>query len=358
MNDEVIRRLKKWRNGEKTDPEKVQLYPTDRCNLNCIFCAQRNEDYGYKEELSHDRWIEVVKEISSMDVNRVLISGGGEPFCRPRTTLKIMEIVKDKNIKGRLITNGTLLDRETCGKIMDIGWDEVVFSVDAPSSKLHDRLRGSKGTFGKIVDSIETLRSLKGEKESRLAVNFVLMAKNYKELPEMIEFCDRMGIDSINFEPLTINNPRDRKLKLDKKQRKEMAEEIIPEAKKLEEDTGVETNLETLRNIKAEKAGDFKEEIEGKEISRNHGTFSDAPCYEPWLWPKIEANGDVWPCSTVPLETNVRNASFEEIWFGEKFDGLRKKILNGDLPQECENCVTTHLETNKRIRKKLEKHQS
>jgi hypothetical protein len=31
---------------------------------------------------------------------------------------------------------------------------------------------------------------------------------------------------------------------------------------------------------------------------------------------------------------------FEEIWNGEKYNGLRSEISSGNLPKECANCIT------------------
>lgn len=358
MNHSILEKLKKWTRKDKASPEKVQIYPTNKCNLKCIFCAQRLEEYGYEREVSKERWIEIVKEISNMNVNRILISGGGEPFCRRETTLEIMGIVKENGLEGRLITNGTIMNKKTCRRIVEMEWDTLVFSIDGSNANTHDSLRGREGTFGKIMRNVRMLNEVKDDKRfPRLEINFVLNGKNYREVPEMIKLGQNLGTESINFEPLTVNNPRDEKLKLDKEQREELREEIIPEAKKLLESESIElsTNLDVLENIKAEKAGEMKEEIEKAANTQGKASLVDSSCYEPWLWPKIEPNGDVWPCSTAPLHENIKDKPFEEIWFGQKFNEFRDSVKRGNLPEDCENCVTTHVEINKEIRQDLKK---
>lgn len=353
MNQQIIDRLIRWKKGEKAGPEKVQIYPTNLCNLNCVFCAQQNQDYGYENELSDKKWIDVIKEIIDLGTNRILISGGGEPFSRPGLTLKIMKIVKENNLKGRLITNGTLLNKKIIKEIVDIGWNSIVFSIDAPDAKTHDRLRGSKGCFKKAIDNLNNLNQLRRKEETDIEINFVINKLNFKKIPEMILFSLKNELDSINFEPLTINNPKDEELKLNKGERKQLAKKIVPQALKLLQgkQNNLSHNLNQLKNIKMEKAGEMKNEIVKKE--RENKEFEDSPCFEPWLWPKIEANGDVWPCSTAPLKENVKEKDFADIWFGKEFDRFREKIKSGEMTEHCDNCVTTHIEFNKKIRNEL-----
>ncbi|MFB6088593.1 MAG: radical SAM protein, partial [Candidatus Aenigmatarchaeota archaeon] len=349
MNDEILSRLRKWKKGKKAPPEKVQIYPTNVCTLDCIFCAQRNENYGYKEELSEGRWFEVVEELGNMNVNRVLISGGGEPFSRANLTIGMMKKIKKFDMGGRLITNGIPLNYKLSQKIINVGWDSVVFSIDGPNAKIHDFLRGRKGSFKKTIGNLKLLESLKDQEKPQIEINFVLTKKNYKTLPQMISLCEELNVDNINFEPLTINNEFDKTLKISKKERQELVESVIPEAEK-KSNNYISTNLQELKKIKMEKAGSIGEEIK-KNIKENEaGEFSNAACFEPWLWPKIEANGDVWPCSTSPLHENVKNKTFSDIWYGEKFNEFRRNILNGNLPGSCQNCVTTHIQTNNEIR--------
>lgn len=357
MNEKILEKLKGWKKG-KSDPEKVQIYPTNKCNLKCIFCAQRLEDYGYETEVSKERWLEVTEEISNMDVNRILISGGGEPFCRRETTLEMMRIAKENGLEGRLITSGVIMDREICESVVEMEWDTLVFSIDGADASTHDFLRGREGTFGKVIRNVRRLNQIKdGQKLPRLEINFVLNRKNYEEIPEMIKLVDELDFGSINFEPITVNNLKDKKLKLNEGERKKLRQEIIPEATRLIESENIliSTNLDILKDIKAEKAGEMKEEIAGKKHNERGNELEDAPCYEPWLWPKIEPNGDVWPCSTAPLHENIKDKSLEKIWFGEKFEEFRENIRKGNLPEHCQNCVTSHVEINKRIRQDLKK---
>lgn len=351
----VINRLMKWFKGGKADPEMVQIYPTNKCNLNCIFCTQRLNIYENSEEMKRAKWFEIVKKICEMDIEKILISGGGEPLCVPDITMGIMNIVKDHGLEGRMITNGTLWTQNLIKETIEIGWDNIIFSLDAANPETHDYLRGKKGAFERTIRNIIRFKELKKKMKRSLPfleLTTVLNVYNYKEIPEIVRLSSRLGIETVNVEPLCINNPETKKLKLTEEQRKFFLEEIIPKAQKLADSFDIKTNFSRIIDVKyIERSGDLKNLI----LESTTNDFLNLPCYEPWLWPKIEANGEVWPCSSVSLKGNVKDRSFKEIWFGEEFNDFRKRIWNHDLPEDCKNCVLTHLSINNEIRERLRK---
>jgi len=89
--EEVTKRLNLWLQGKEAPPETVQIYPTNACNLNCIFCVQALGIYDLNETVKKERWFEVTKEICEMGVNEILISGGGEPLMVPRYYVRYNE---------------------------------------------------------------------------------------------------------------------------------------------------------------------------------------------------------------------------------------------------------------------------
>lgn len=356
--DGRIEVLKQWIEEGRAHPEEVQIYPTNKCNLKCIFCCQQLEEYNLKDELSEKRWLEVAEELCELGVRKILISGGGEPLAVP-VTLRMMELFKSRGLEGRLINNGTLWTEQTINLTVQIGWDSIMFSLDGSSAKIHDSLRGVKGCFDKTITNIKTfnkIKSLAKKNTPRIEVNFVLNKLNYKEVPDTVKLANELGLNFVNFEPICMNNTKAPKLKLTEDERKVFMNEIVPVAKELSLNMGVKTNLDRLSEIKIiEKAGELDKEVfrELRPEIHKRNTFLDALCFEPWLWPKIEANGEVWPCSTTPLKKTVKNKSFKEIWYGEEMDLFRKRILAGKISESCKNCVMTHLPLNKELREKL-----
>jgi len=394
LKEQVVTRLSKWASGGTEFPQRVLMYPTNRCNLRCVFCYQQLKPYDFKDEMPKQKWIDLTKELCENGVSILQISGGGEPMLLPDTVLKMMQIIKKAEAGGRLVNNGTLWKENMVRQVIDLKWDNVIFSIDGENAKTHDFLRGVKGAFDKTVKAIEMFRDLKAEKNTELPTlefSSVLTKLNYKQISGVIELANRIGIKVITFEPVFVSNPYVHEIKMSEKQRIEFMKKYIPPVIKLAEKYGMITNLHTLIDLKTlEKTGNLKEQIleakKGEMQNKNSSSKSDSSnnsdkadksakpsnsaesaekensffnlaCFEPWLWPKIEANGEVGPCSTNMLKNeNIKNKTFKEVWFGKAFKDFRKKIMKGDLPDGCENCVSTHLPLNNKIRKYLIEH--
>ncbi len=351
--DDASKRILLWFKGKKLPPQMVQIYPTNACNLKCIFCVQTLGIYDLNDVVPKKRWFQIVNEICEMGTREILISGGGEPLLTPQITLGIMRISKRYNLKGRIITNGTLWSKKLIKETIRLSWDHVIFSLDAPDSKTHDYLRGANGTFEKVIKNIKLFNEIKSKLNLEfptLEITCVLNIYNFKKIPKLIRLAHLLKIKSVNVEPICVNNPTAEKIKLNKYQREIFLRSILPKAEKLAKKYKIFTNFEKLKEIKIiESAGKLRNKILNFHVN-NPLTL---PCYEPWLWPKIEANGEVWPCSSVSLKENIKEKSFKKIWFGEKFNKFRRNIMEMRLPKECDNCVLTHVEINRLIRKKL-----
>lgn len=360
----IVKRLIKLSQKGKVPPHKVLIYPTNRCNLNCPFCFQRLNPYDYSKDLPHERWIELTEELCSMGTDVIQISGGGEPMIVPNTTLKMMEIIKKNGTTGRLVNNGTLWSQDDIKKVVDMEWDNLIFSVDGATPEVNDKSRGVPGVFEKIIKNIRLFDGTKKNANAsnpRLEFSTVVSKFNFSQIGQIIELAHGLGVSNITFEPVFVSNPSVEELKVSQKERDFIIEKI-GEWKNLAGSLGVSTNLDDVFEVRElEKTGDLKEKIFQLSKIESGNPFLRIPCFEPWIWPKIEADGRVGPCSTIFLsdfckkEVSVRDRSFENVWYGEEFESFRKSIISGKLPNSCANCVSTHLSWNSRIREELRK---
>jgi len=362
--EKIISRLIKWAKGRRAPPERVLIYPTNRCNLKCPFCFQRLNPYDYSRDLPHERWSELTKELCAMGVDTIQISGGGDPLMIPKTTLEMMKIIKGYDTTGRIVNNGTLWHEKDIKRTVEIGWDNVIFSVDGATSEVNDKSRGVKGVFQKIIRNIRLFnhyKKLLDKEVPFLEFSTVVSKINFFQLDKIIKLAHDLNVSNITFEPVFVSNPDVEKLKVSETGRNFILSKI-PEWKNLADSLEVSTNLDALFEVREiEKTGKLKEKIfEISKIKASH-PFLRIPCFESWIWPKIEADGKVGPCSTIYLsdfckkEVNVRNKSFEDIWYGEEFEAFRNLLKSGKLFEACTNCVSTHLYLNTKIREELSK---
>jgi MoaA/NifB/PqqE/SkfB family radical SAM enzyme len=353
FEDKIAERIFEWKN-EKTGPFEVQLNPTNRCNLKCKFCWLRdfdNEKLNY-EELSAKKYKEMVRDCNKMKVHTIEITGGGEPFMR-KNLLALMRNVKHHNIFGRLITNGTLLTDETIEKLIKIGWDEIVFSLDAPEKRTNDYLRGK--SFDKIVESIKKLQveKIEGKKEKPMVhIHTVLCSKNFQLLPKMFEFVYNLNCRNLLVEPIVLlatKTKAGKELLFTKKDEKVLLK-YIQEATKIANEHSFQTNVDKLGFELIGSTAKMKRVVkeEGKEEKNR---WASVPCYQPFYCMTIRPWGIVGPCCMFDnIGEDVNQKSLREIWFGEFFDDTRGRMLKRNIPDFCSKCNPSQVQENRKIR--------
>ena len=371
---DLTERLSRWADGERVAPQRVLMYPTNNCNLRCPFCYQELQPYDYSDLMPHEKWIEIADELCRMGTRTLQISGGGEALVRKNTTLAMIRKIKEyDDVEGRMVTNGTIWNDAIVRELVDLGWNTLIFSIDGPEPAIHDFHRGVEGSFEKttgFIRAVHAYKEQKGVEMPLLEFSSVITNRNYLHVEETVKLAYSLGVKVITFEPVFVSNPYVHKLKLNEEQNDHFMREIAPRARERAESFGIIHNLHTVSDIEdLDKTGDLKEKImdfEGREGGETGcgcegageepltNPFYDLPCFEPWCWPKIEANGEIGPCSTNTLEgENIRNKTFEEVWFGPYFERFRQTIREKDLPSGCSNCVSTHVPINKEIRARL-----
>lgn len=364
--EEIAKRILAWMNGNKAGPTKLQLNPTNRCNLNCRFCWLRDFDSteANYEEIEPKRYLEIIEEASEMGVKSVEITGGGEPLCR-KDILDIMRKVKKHGLYGELITNGTLLTGDAIKEIVNIGWDRVVFSLDAPDAETNDYLRGMDGVFEKAVEAIKLLNSLKKENKidkPEICIHMVLCNRNHDKIAEMFEFAHALNCHNLFLEPLVLlalKTGAGKELMIKDEHKKQLLLEL-ENAKAIARKYNFKTNVDKLKLRFIEKINRMDEMIleEAKAGETKAGSnFLSVPCYYPWYHMIIRPWGVVGPCCMFDnVGDNVKEKSLKEIWFGSHFNEIRNKLKNALLPNFCFKCNPGQVQENIKIRQVLRRY--
>jgi hypothetical protein len=70
---------------------------------------------------------------------------------------------------------------------------------------------------------------------------------------------------------------------------------------------------------------------------------------------EIRASGHVVPCrlNNDDAHESIHKKSLHEIWYGEYFTGLRKSMLNKQLPDYCSACASGMFMETSAMRKQL-----
>jgi MoaA/NifB/PqqE/SkfB family radical SAM enzyme len=315
-----------------------------------------NPEEEIKRELPDEIWIKIVEGAIQLGVKEFLITGGGEPFVRKETTLKLMEKIKQYETFGTLNTNGTLFTSRDVTKVISFGWDMIIFSVDAPNAKIHDFIRNVGGTFNRVKKVLLEFKKQKKKRKTnkpKIVFNTVVLNKNFELLPKLIKFAREMGCEDVTFIPLIPFDEFVEKYKLSSKQMSKFSE-MLKKVENLAGKLGVHTNAQDLLNFQLDERIDEKVK---KEISLLQFGIASAACYEPFLHLLITPGGEATCCCMLAgkgIQVNWSKEKLEEVWFGEWFNKLRQQFLKKELPVECGNCVFSQFIRNREIRKKLQ----
>jgi MoaA/NifB/PqqE/SkfB family radical SAM enzyme len=350
-----------WYKGKKAPPSHIDIEPTSSCNLKCRFCWTRSKERvrncQYDRTLTNKRLLEIVHEAARLGAKEWEIAGGWEPMVKPYTVFKMMILIKKYGMYGSITTNGTLFTKNMIKKLVEIGWDRILFSLEGPDAETHDYLTQVKGSFEREIRNIKLFKEWKerlGKEKPFYSIHSVLTNKNYNKLEEMIELGNELGCDGVNFEPLMVWSKEGEKLKLNKKQREKLKISIERALKKARE-LKIYTNVANLREEKLVNKKDMRKIIK-EGINCNGKNILSSPCFSPWLNMEIRVSGRVTACRICNDETgceNVLDKSLKEIWFGEYFENLRKQFMNGNLPDYCKDCASGLVVLTKNLRNKL-----
>jgi len=184
-------------------PINVILNLTNQCNLQCQNCdIWQNTDHS---ELTTEQWYKVIDDLSQWLGKTEITLNGGEIFLR-KDILQIIGHLKKKKFLVAINTNGGMIAQEVAKELVEKDLYKIELSLYSLDSSIHDELRGVPGTWQKTSQAIEHLLKYKQElnKDFLPIVAFLINAKNYEEIPEMVEWATRKGI-WVSLQPLDAN---------------------------------------------------------------------------------------------------------------------------------------------------------
>lgn len=316
-------------------PEKVTLNLTNRCNLNCLYCAV-SATKNAPGDLALEQWQSIIDELARIKVFHLAISGG-EPFlCR--SFLSILAHIHRHPFRVSINTNATRMDEKilsylSCSKRLDY----IQVSLDGPNAEVHDQIRG-RGSFKKLVSGVDLLRSY----DIPFYYYVVVHKRNHRHLGAIIHFCRSTGASQVAFSTLV---PQGNALG-------HLNDLLLP----YDNQKQVEDEMRRLQNRYPHFVGgtlmqaiDWMDEISGMAGSRSAagGVNTITSCGGSISECAIRPDGGVIPCDRLWNYTvgNVKEDSLQFIWrHGQGFKKFRERYRRRiDSFAECRGCAYTDL---------------
>ncbi|MFC1752455.1 radical SAM/SPASM domain-containing protein [Thermoproteota archaeon] len=289
-------------------PYKLQIEPTNTCNLSCPVCPVGSGKLGRKPKHM------TLNEFKSIidDMGKYLLLLGmwewGEPFMNPELPAMIKYASKH-GIKTITSTNAHFLHNERYVEaILKSGLTCLVVAIDSLDGEEYKVYR-KRGSLTKALSGLENLIKMKKRLKSKTLINLrmVIMKQNEHELNKIRKTAKDIGADIFTVKTL---NPA---CGLDS-----MNHGLVPSNQKYRRYEYRKGTREPIR--------------------------IDNQCRKIWHMSHIFSNGDVVHCcyhygGKQPLG-NVTQTPFTKIWNSQPYRTMREQIYNHRTSLSvCNECV-------------------
>ena len=326
---------------------------TMRCNLHCEFCYVGdllNIEGEWRQELTVDALRRAFPEQSGMQVNLT----GGEIFMR-KDIMSVLDLFREKGYAlGYLTTNGTIINEERAEALADLAaagfLKHISVSIDGPG-ELHDVARGLKGTFERTCAGLTRLQEAARRKGAplRVSINTTVAHESLEALDQMVDVAEQLGVDAIGLNHLMFSTPEE----VAETVRLIGAADASAIATFVTPDPGLD--IEKVRRKVASLQAkcreknvlfDFRPKVHPQLIDNYYtpGARLDGRCLYPFLHARVSFSGKVYFCPFIRVEVgDLSKSSLEEIWNGETYVAMRKRLVDNGIFPVCRRCCKVEL---------------
>ena len=309
----------------KHTPDYCELIVTEKCFFKCQMCdmwKRKNEDTP-----SLEQWRGFLKSFrKTVSLPFKIHICGGETL----TYKHLPELIKyatDQGFDVFITTNAFLLDKKMSDKLYRAGLRDIVISLDSYDAKIHDEIRGVKGSYKKVMEAITNLSQY--PKQVSINIISIIMSLNLDSILPLVKWAkNNSNVNSINFNAITKPLCSDTG---DDWYKTANYAHLWPS--NLEK---VDTVLNTLIEMKNKgvKIGSpigqlrlFKKYFKHPELFVKQGKCHMGNTVS------VNSEGFIFMCHYFGDIGNIKKVSFENVWMNNKSQDIRKKIL------QCEkNC--------------------
>lgn len=271
----------------------VSIFFTNKCNLKCKYCYERNKREKSITYDLLDQTIEfIVNHKEKNAINKLsVVTHGGEPLIEFDKIKYFISNLNKRidNVEYIMTTNATLLNDETIEYISD-NYSKLSVSIDGvrEAHNLNRIFKDGTGSYDKVIDNIKRLLTKRSDLKARLTIN----PQNVSFLFDGVKHLIELGFMDIEPVPDEFDNT---------------------------------WNQETIDILYSEgkKIIDYVEE---NDLVVNIGLINDALvkcrnniCDGGITTMSIESNGDIYPCIT--------SVGHNEFIIGDVYNGINSDKL-------------------------------
>ena len=186
-------------NARRPHPSKLFVEVTTRCNLRCAMCVKEAPGQKIAEgHMSRETFGRLAPALPRLEA--LVLNGIGEPLLHPHLE-EFIETAKGRMPSTGWIgfqTNGQLLGPSRARSLALAGVDRICLSADAVSPELFGSLRrgGRQDAVEAAIAALHAAARERGRPIS-LGLEFVAMKDNLQQLPELVRWAARHGVEFV-----------------------------------------------------------------------------------------------------------------------------------------------------------------
>lgn len=169
----------------------------ESCNLNCPSCRRDpimiTQGPEYEAKLQSIERILQWLELYDKKIH-IVMSGNGDPLASAVMRPLIKNFVLKSSQTFTIFTNGLLIRKQLDGLPILNQVSDFRISVDAGSAEVYENVR-RPGKWNVLMDNFDYIKHI--GKQSITMLNFAFQNKNYRDLPNFIDLCDRYGFKGL-----------------------------------------------------------------------------------------------------------------------------------------------------------------
>jgi len=306
-------------------PKEIQIEPTINCNLDCIMCNKNARERGSKN-MTFDEFKIILNQFP--DLKKIHLHGIGEPFLN-KDLLNMIHFAKQKGIIVCFNSNFTLITKDIAQQLINLGLDEIRFSLDADNKIDYEKIR-KKDLFEDTLKNLEIFSKLKKESKKdnpKIILVVVAMKDNLNQIKNIIRLGAERSVDLI-----VVQNMQSWSTDEDLNERDERDEQIS--TKKIDKEI-LEAEFNNIKKI----SNELGIKVVLPPLEKGHFT-----CLWPWHSVFISVEGYVTPCCNCPDPRvynfgNLFKDSMEKIWNSDKYNKFRLALKSDNIPSICKGCI-------------------
>lgn len=189
-------------------PRQLMIVTTRKCNSRCKMCNIWNSSDG--NDLKMDEYERILSQPLFKDIEGCTLTGGEAALRSDLVELADLLIKKLKKLKGfGIATNGLApsLVIDKIRKISSLDRNKDIYvqiSLDGIGG-VHDEIRGIKGFFQRVTETIEGVKELKkNHKNIGIALSTVIQKDNVFQLDDIYDFARKKEVQIV-FSPVILS---------------------------------------------------------------------------------------------------------------------------------------------------------